>query len=84
MADFITDKTLIAALRSFRVEPLQERILADDARFLQNDSKIAPLVKATLNGIFKDVRRLLKDEGTDERDFYQLPEMSSEDYEERI
>jgi len=58
--------------------------LADDARFLRSDSKIASLVKATLDGMHRDVRHLLEDEGTDERDFYQLPEMGSEDYEEGI
>ncbi len=79
MADFITDKALIAALRSFRVEPLQERISADDAQFLRSDNKIALLVKATLNGISKDVRRLLEYGGTDEQDFYQFPELSGED-----
>jgi len=60
MADFITDKTLIAALRSFRVEPLQERILADDAQFLRSDSQVAPLVNATLNGMPNGMRLEMK------------------------
>ena len=83
-ADNVTDKALTAALRSFRVEPLQERILADDAQFLRSDNKIASLVKVTLDGMPRDVRKLLEDEETDERDFYQLPELGSEDYEEGI
>jgi len=84
MAEIITDKALIAALHSFRVEPLQEQILADDAQFVRSDSKIASLVKATLDGMPRDVRHLLEDEGTDERDFHQLPDLCSEDYEEGI
>lgn len=83
-ADYVTDKALTVALRSFRVEPLQERIYAGDAQFLRSDRKITPLVKATLDEMSRDVRHLLEDEGTDERDFYQLSELGSENIEEEI